>query len=64
MWLSIISHGSISAIDATEIVLSNHTQDKCKGAEKMEIHQGTRYPLFAQGFYGSPKSRQKLRGVP
>jgi len=28
---------------------------------KVEIRQGTRYPLSKHGFFGSPKSRRVLR---
>ena len=28
---------------------------------KMEIGQGTRYPVVSHGFYGSPKYRRMLR---
>ena len=56
-----IQHGSTSAAHAAEIVQPSHTQDIRKEAAKMEISQGTRYPLLKHGFCGSPKSRQMLR---
>ena len=59
--LNTIQHGSTSAVHAAEIVQPSHTQDIRKGAGKMEISQGTRYPVVSHGFYGSPKSRRMLR---